>query len=92
DLDRIDTSYEVLRDFIMEYAPQLMDDDRHRRRLAALRDQERFFWREQVVIGDPECAAVLAEAAVTIDMIDRCWGWQAWPRTFQEDRGYKSCS
>lgn len=90
-LDRIDTTYEVLRDYIMQYAPQLMDDDRHRRRLASLRDEERFFWREQVVITPEMVEAVLAEAQITLKYMDVS-AETGYPRTFQEDRGYKSCS
>jgi hypothetical protein len=92
DLDRIDTSYEVLRDFITNNAPQLMDDDRHRRRLAKLRDQENFFWREQVVITEEQADTTLYEAGITIKIMEQVaeGGW--YPRTMQEDRGWGSCS
>ncbi len=92
DLNRIDTTYEILRDFITEAAPELLDDERHRRRLAELRDQERFFWREQMVITTDQADTILYEAGITINLIEtvRAGGW--WPRTMQEDRGYTSCS
>lgn len=92
DLDRIDTTYEVLRDFIMERAPQLMDDDRHRRRLAKLADEERFFWREQVVITDEQADTILYEAGITVAIMEQvaAGGW--YPRTFQQDNGWNSCS
>lgn len=91
DVNRIDTTYEVLRDFIQSNAPQLMDDDMHRRRLAELRDEERFFWRTQLVIGEEEVETVLREATVTLEWMEMAERMSSFPRTFQEDRGYMSC-
>lgn len=91
DLDRIDTSFEVLRDYIVQHAPQLLEDDRHMRRLAKLRDEERFFWREVIVITEPMTRAALDDAYITLKYMDVS-AETGYPRTFQEDRGWKSCS
>jgi len=89
-LNNIDTTPELLREFMRAHG--LMDNDMHRRRLAELTDQERFFWRTQLVITEDQTETVLQEAATTIEWIEEAWsGLEVWPRTFQEDRGYMSC-
>lgn len=90
DLNRIDTTPDLLSEF-ME-ANDLMDDDMHRRRLGELMNQERFFWRTQLIIRDDQVERVLEEAAVTIGIMEALRQADvAYPRTFQEDRGYMSC-
>lgn len=44
-LNRIDTTFEVLRDFLADEAPDLLTDEEHKARLAELREHDRFFKR-----------------------------------------------
>jgi hypothetical protein len=51
-LSSIDTTFDILRDFIAAEAPELFHDDDHRQRLAELRDRNQFFWREEVLFNE----------------------------------------
>jgi hypothetical protein len=92
DLKRIDTTYEILRDFLSVKAPGLLSDPDHQYRLAQLRDMgDRFFWTEQVYVNDATVDAVLTDADHVLQMMDFCHdaGW--YPRHLLESNGYKDC-
>ncbi len=92
DVARIDTTYEILRDFLQDKAPGLLSDPVHQRRLAELRDQgNRFFWTEQVYANDAAITAVVDDTAFIINQIRQSETWDKWPRHLLESRGYKDC-
>lgn len=92
DVGRIDTTYEILRDFILENAPELMDDETHRRRLAELRDQDRFFFREYVFTTDEMAQEMLADTQQTIRDIRFHEDSGRYPRILLPYAGAKECS
>lgn len=92
DLQRIDTTYEILRDFLQEKAPGLLSEPSHQRRLAQLRDQSgRFFWTEEVYVTDETAARILDDAANVLEHIELSHKQDHWPRHLLESRGYKDC-
>ena len=92
DLNRIDTTYEILRDFLKENAPKLLDDPRHQRRLAELRDAgDRFFWTETVYVPDVAVEQIIDDVDFVIDQIERSKETGRFPRHLYESRGYKDC-
>ena len=93
DLKRIDTTYEVLRDFLIDEAPQLLDDTAHRQRLAELRDApDRFYWTETVRINEVMVDNVLKDVEHTLKAMESDNTTGYYFRAFLEDGGYKSCS
>lgn len=91
DLNRIDTTYEILRDFMIEN--ELMDDLRHRARLAELKDQgDRFFWTEAVHVTDEAILQIIDEVDHVAGQIQNSVYTGLFPRSLREDNGYMSCS
>lgn len=88
---RIDTTYEILRDFIMENAPELMDDDTHRRRLAELRDEDSFFYREYVFTTDEMAEEMVLDVAMQIETIKFQTEKGRFPRIFLPYAGAQEC-
>jgi hypothetical protein len=92
-LNRIDTTYEVLRDFLLENAPNLIGEPSHARRLAELRDQpDRFFWTETVYVSDEQADAAINDAVWTEYLIETSEQSDYYPRTLREDNGWSACS
>ncbi|KKK67140.1 hypothetical protein LCGC14_2957040, partial [marine sediment metagenome] len=92
DFKRIDTTYEVLRDFLVDEAPDLLNDPTHQQRLAELRDApERWFWTETVYVNESTEEATLEDVAVVLGQMQASKEITAYPRNLQEDRGYLSC-
>ena len=91
DLNRIDTTYEKLRDFLMEEAPDLLDDPAHRRRLAELRDTDRFFYREFVFVTDEMADEILEDTVQRIEDIERHREAGRFPRSFLPYAGAQEC-
>ena len=92
DIARIDTTYEILRDFLQATAPGLLSDETHQRRLAQLRDQgNRFFWTEQVYANDAAIKSIINDAAFVINQIKQSVELETYPRHLLESRGYKDC-
>ncbi len=71
DLARIDTTYEVLRDWIREFHPELETEPAHARRLAELRGNNKFFLREYVMTTPVLEAQVLNEARTWLAQMAR---------------------
>ena len=92
DLARIDTTYEILRDFLQETAPGLLSEPTHQRRLAELRDGgNRFFWTEQVYVNDATVEQVLDDVDFLCAQINVSEYMGKYPRHLFESRGYKDC-
>lgn len=92
DLARIDTTFEILRDFLQAKAPGLLSDGAHQRRLAELRDQgDKFFWTEQVYVNEDTIEAIVNDVANVIEHIELSRKQDYWPRHLLESRGYKDC-
>lgn len=89
-LNRIDTTYEMLRDFIQNDAPGLMDDPEHRRRLAELRDNNRFFYRDQITPSDTYLANALDDVTETVRRIEDSHERGVFPRQYLAN-GMRSC-
>lgn len=92
DIARIDTTYEVLLAFLREEAPELLDDPVHRRRLAELRDQQRFFWTDTVYVNEATTNAIIDDVAATIQHMNLSMETGQYPRHLQENNSYLSCS
>lgn len=92
-LNAIDTEYEMLRDFIKNEAPALMDDPRHRQRLAELRDNPtRFFATQRVLVNEAALSQIVEESSWTMEDIERAHQTSRFPRVLQNDNGYLSCN
>ena len=79
DLARIDTTYEVLNSWLTEYHPHLLHDDSHKRRLAELRGNNKFFSREYVLTTPAMEATLAVELEVWVGRIERD---HVYPRVF----------
>ena len=89
-LNRIDTTYEVLFQFLTDEAPDLLDDLKHRQRLAELRDSDgRWFWSEQIYKNEHAMSTILDEVASTIKTMGKD---ETFARHLVEDNGWNSCS
>lgn len=86
DLNRIDTTYEILRDYLAEEAPDLLDDPAHKQRLAELRETNRFFGRQYLYIPDAMVQSTLEDVGLTIEQIQAA----KYPRHFMSS-GMTSC-
>ncbi len=92
DVARIDTTYEILRDFLQDKAPGLLSDPVHQRRLAQLRDAgNRFFWTEQVYVNETAVQSVINDAAFVLNQIKQSDTLDHYPRHLLESRGYRDC-
>jgi hypothetical protein len=89
-LNNIDTTYELLMDFITAEAPELLTDQRHVLRLAELRESSgRFFWTETVYKTGDAIDTIIDEASNSVDQAGRD---TIYSRNLQEDGGWNSCS
>lgn len=91
DIGRIDTTYEMLRDFLMEEAPELLSDPAHQRRLAELKDNSKFFWRQHIFVTDDMADQILAEVEFTTQLIDLAIDNNMFPRSFLPYAGAQEC-
>lgn len=92
-LTKIDTSYEMLRDFLLEHAPALMGEPAHQRRLAELRDTNRFLWEERVTPSDEQLSLVLEDVLATLVNMKEAASNNRYPRTILNDlAGVQACS
>lgn len=89
----IDTTYEMLRDFILEEAPHLMGEPTHQQKLAELRDNDRFFWTETIVVSDTQVEQILSQVADTLEQMKWSRETGIYPKTILNDlAGVQSCS
>jgi RecB family exonuclease len=88
-LDRLDTTYENLRDFLQSEAPSLLNDEAHRQKLAELKDRNRFFWRTTLRVDENSVENVLEDTAMTLKMIEVAESSGRFPRVIAA--GYDGC-
>lgn len=92
-LANIDTTYEVLRNFLLDEAPDLLSDLDHQKRLAELRDQpDQFFWQETVYVTDQTVESICRDIQGVIIQLEASNRARNFPRHLLESRGYKDCS
>jgi hypothetical protein len=71
-LETIDTTYEALYEFLRTEAPDLLDNEDHRRRLAELRDGPNRFHEQHRVFFTPESLeSTLEDAAFVAEQIEQ---------------------
>src|SRR5690606_15664642 len=90
DLNRIDTTFEILRDFLSEEAPHLLDEPKHRMRLAELRDENRFYYRESIFPTAEHIANGLEDVAALGDNREFMLQRGRFPRSYLAS-GMRSC-
>lgn len=90
DLNRIDTTYEILRNFLETEAPDLLDNLDHRRRLAELADHNRFYFRETVIVTDEQVQNMLLDVDAQLLLVRTAERSDAYPRVLQSV-GMSSC-
>ena len=89
-LKHIDTTYDILLDFITVHAPELLTNQAHALRLAELReDTGRFFWTETVYKNETAIATIIEEVANTVE---QAGADTVFSRNLYEDNGWNSCS
>lgn len=91
-LDSIDTTYEILRDFLMEEAPDLLDDPAHQARLAELREDDRFFIRKYEYITDAMIENHIKDIQTTVRHMELSDETEQWHRVFLPYAGPQSCT
>lgn len=91
DVKRVDTTYDLLRDFIVQEAPDLLNDPTHQARLAELYDNDRFFWREYVFTTDEIADTIMEEVVFTTQLIDLAIKADTFPRSFLPYAGNQEC-
>lgn len=91
-LKAIDTTYDVLYDFISAEAPELFAEPGHKMRLAELRDMpDRWYYTKRVLVNDHALSRIVDESSWIVKMIRQAEELGQFPRTLREDRGYTSC-
>jgi hypothetical protein len=93
DIKHIDTTYELLRDFLLVMAPNLLGEVTHQQRLADLRDNNRFFWTEEIVVNDAQVEETLSQVGQTLAQMEWSRTTGMYPKTILNDlAGVQSCS
>ena len=87
-LSTIDTTYEILKDFLR--ANDLIDDETHRKRLAELRDHDGFFRRDEVLVDEAALTSILADVDYRATQIRASIQADQFPRTFLKT-GVSAC-
>lgn len=89
-LKKIDTTYEMLMDFITAEAPVLLTNQDHALRLAELReDTGRWFWTETVYNNETAIDTIIEETSNTVQ---QAGADTVFSRNLYEDNGWNSCS
>jgi hypothetical protein len=89
-LKSIDTTYEILRDFLVKNAPELLDEDSHKRRLGELYGKNKFFWRQQVPMTPAALDNALNEVRMKLNQINSSMEAGEWPRNLVNS-GHSTC-
>lgn len=91
-LKAIDTTFELLYEFIKTEAPELLDEPSHKMRLAELRDApDRWYYTKRVLANDHALSRIVEESSWIVKQINDAIEHNRFPRTLNEDRGYLSC-
>lgn len=89
-LKNVDTTYEKLLAFLQDEAPDLLDDPEHRMRLAELRDENRFFYRDVVPVSDTMLEHGLDDVEAQIVRLATSESRESYPRQVHLS-GYRAC-
>jgi hypothetical protein len=90
DLNRIDTTFELLYEFVANEAPHLFDTDAVKLRLAELKAKDRFFWRDWIPLTHSD--AVLEDVEAITELLKFTLEQDKFPRTFLHGAGYQACN
>jgi hypothetical protein len=83
-LKTIDTTYEILRDFLQDI-PELKNDADHRARLAELRDQpNRFYWRRTTYLPEDIFRNAEFDLLDTLDLLELSHERDLFPRNITD--------
>lgn len=91
DIGRIDTTYEILHEYVMRVAPQLVDDPATRRRLVELQQEDKFFWRQYVFVTDELSDNVMDDTVAVIEHVELALSTGRFPRSFLPYAGAQEC-
>lgn len=83
DIGRIDTTYEILRDFALEHG--ITNDPVLDRRLAELKEENFYFRRDFHFVNDADINSIYNDAAMIMDQIQYSWELGACPRNYRRD-------
>jgi hypothetical protein len=83
DINRIDTTYEVLNQFLLREAPHLLERPAYQQRLDALLRHNRFFWRQTIYATPQFLAMGMAEVMDWITTMTYAATVDSYPRSFQ---------
>lgn len=89
-LKSIDTTYEILLSFLEETAPILLQEHSHQLRLAELRENNRFFFQEKILVSDETVAVVLGDVSQALLNMQYARENDCYPRVFARS-GVQSC-
>lgn len=85
----LDTTYEILRDFVAEEAPWMADDEDVRQRLAELKDNDRFFYQDTIIVTEEAEASLLKDVTWLLNQIQCATSTEEFPRTMR--KGFQGC-
>ena len=83
DINRIDTTAEMLVQFMMDEAPHLLDDPVHLNRAAELRITNPYFWRQTVYATPQLLAQGMADVMDWVTAMNYATAGDLYPRSFQ---------
>ena len=89
-LKSIDTTYEILLDFLSTEAPDLLGEPTHQLRLAELRETNRFFFTETIVVNDDTVNVMIDELRMSLQNMQHSRDNDTYPRVFAKF-GVQSC-
>jgi hypothetical protein len=89
-INDIDTTFELLRNFLQEQAPKLLDDPMHKRRLAELKEENRFFKRYPLYFSDEMLEQGLEDLSNQVKLMQYASAQDMFPRTMV-DGGISGC-
>ena len=89
-LKSIDTTYEILLDFLTESAPDLLGETSHQLRVAELRETNRFFFTETILVNDKTVEVMHQELEMALDNMQHSRDHDNYPRVFAKT-GVQSC-
>lgn len=92
-LKSLDTTFEILRDFLTNEAPELLGEPAHMQKLADLRDVDRFFWQEALTVTPEQVQEALLSVEETLAQMNWSEETGLFPRTILNDlAGVQACS
>lgn len=90
-LARIDTTFQVLRNFLINEAPDLLDDPEHRQRLAELKDVgNRFYFRDTIRMDEHTAEFAELNLQKSLELLNQATSNELYPRVMVR-AGMMSC-